>query len=96
VTTSDSGRAPERSWLSWRRTELSALALAALLFKLGLSRSNALELTAAAIQTGNGVVLYLGRGARRRTPRTVMRVGVIRAVSGCCCLAACFVGLAFL
>ncbi len=57
----------ERTRLAWWRTELSTLAVAALLLKLGISRHNWLEVTAAACAFATAVILYgLERVGRTR------------------------------
>jgi len=92
----DLGLAAQRSWLSWQRTELSALALTGLLLKLGLSRSNPVELTAAAVMLLAAATLWTGRGARRRNERSLMPVWVLRGVSGLTVLAGGLVAFSFL
>lgn len=93
MTARDAGLATERSWLSWQRTELSALAATGVLVKLGLTRDNPAELGAAAALAVVTVALWVGRGLRRRSLAR-MHLGILRAVTGLTVLAAAFVAAA--
>jgi hypothetical protein len=61
------GLAPERTWLAWDRTALSAAALAAVLIKVGVAHSRPADVVAGGCAVVTAVVIGLTGRARARS-----------------------------